>query len=51
VSPIVFGFLIDRTGNWQLPFALSVLLLAVGTVLALRVDPRPLDRETVAAAA
>jgi MFS family permease len=51
VSPIVFGFLIDRTGNWQLPFALSVVLLAVGTVLALRVDPRPLDRETVAAAA
>lgn len=51
VSPIVFGVLIDRTGNWQLPFALSVLLLAVGTVLALRVDPRPLDRDRVTAAA
>jgi MFS family permease len=43
VSPIVFGFLIDRTGNWQLPFALSVVLLAIGTLLSLRVDPRPLD--------
>jgi MFS family permease len=43
VSPIVFGFLIDRTGNWQLPFTLSVVLLAIGTVLSLRVDPRPLD--------
>ena len=43
VSPIVFGFLIDRTGNWQLPFTLSVVLLAIGTLLSLRVDPRPLD--------
>jgi MFS family permease len=43
ISPIVFGFLIDRTGNWQLPFALSVVLLAIGTLLSLRVDPRPLD--------
>jgi MFS family permease len=51
VSPIVFGFLIDRTGNWQLPFALSALLLAVGTLLALRVDPRPLHRETANATA
>jgi nitrate/nitrite transporter NarK len=45
VSPIVFGFLIDRTGSWQLPFALSVGLLAIGTLLSLRVDPRPLDPE------
>jgi MFS family permease len=45
VSPIVFGFLIDRTGNWQLPFGLSVGLLAAGTLLALRVDPRRLDED------
>ena len=45
VSPIVFGFLIDQTGNWQLPFALSVALLAAGPLLSLRVDPRPLDPE------
>ncbi|MGW6196909.1 MFS transporter [Kribbella sp. NPDC055110] len=45
VSPIVFGFLLDRTGNWQLPFGLSVGLLAAGTLLALRVDPRPMDPE------
>jgi MFS family permease len=51
VSPIVFGFLIDRTGNWQLPFALSVVLLAVGTLLSLRVDPRPLEIEEPAVAA
>jgi MFS family permease len=54
VSPIVFGFLLDQTGNWQLPFALSVVLLAIGTLLSLRVDPRPMDLDpdppTVAAA-
>jgi MFS family permease len=45
VSPVVFGFLIDRTGNWQLPFGLSAGLLAFGTLLSLRVDPRPMDPE------
>jgi MFS family permease len=49
VSPIVFGFLVEQTGNWQVPFALSVGLLALGTLLSLRVDPRPLDPEPVGA--
>jgi MFS family permease len=40
ISPIVFGFLLDHSG-WQLPFGLSVALLAVGVVLATRVDPGP----------
>lgn len=40
ISPIVFGFLLDRSG-WQLPFGLTIALLAVGVVLATRVDPRP----------
>ena len=44
LSPSVFGFLIDRTGSWQVPFATSVLLLFVGVLLAFRIDPtRPLD--------
>jgi MFS family permease len=44
LSPSVFGFLIDRTGSWQVPFATSVLLLFVGVALAFRIDPtRPLD--------
>src|SRR6516162_9573537 len=43
LSPSVFGFLIDRTGSWQVPFATSVLLLFVGVLLAFRIDPtRPL---------
>jgi cyanate permease len=44
LSPSVFGFLIDRTGSWQVPFATSVLLLFVGVLLAFRIDPtRPLE--------
>jgi MFS family permease len=44
LSPSVFGFLIDRTGSWQVPFATSVLLLFIGVLLAFRIDPtRPLE--------
>jgi MFS family permease len=44
LSPSVFGFLIDRTGSWQVPFATSVLLLFAGVLLAFRIDPtRPLE--------
>jgi MFS family permease len=44
LSPALFGFLIDRTGSWQVPFATSVFLLFVGVLLAFRIDPtRPLE--------
>jgi ACS family D-galactonate transporter-like MFS transporter len=39
VSPVVFGFLIQTTGSYQVPFAISALLLAVGVVGALFIDP------------
>jgi ACS family D-galactonate transporter-like MFS transporter len=39
ISPLVFGFLIERTGNYQLPFFLSAALLLVGAVCALKIDP------------
>jgi sugar phosphate permease len=43
VSPFVFGLLIDATGSWQVPFAVSAALLLVGALLALRLDPtRPI---------
>jgi MFS family permease len=32
VSPVVGGFLIDRTGNWNLPFVVSMVLMAAGVV-------------------
>lgn len=44
LSPAVFGILIDLTGSWQVPFATSVVLLLVGVLLSLRIDPtRQLD--------
>lgn len=30
VSPVVFGWLIDLTGNWNIPFATGVVILLVG---------------------
>jgi MFS family permease len=46
ISPLVFGFLIDRTGSWTLPFAGSIGLLLLGAGLAFRMHPdRPFDVE------
>jgi ACS family D-galactonate transporter-like MFS transporter len=39
ISPLVFGLLIDRTGNYQLPFFLSAGLLLVGALCAMKIDP------------
>jgi MFS family permease len=39
ISPIVFGFVVDRSGDWQLPFAFSVGLLFVGSVLTFWMRP------------
>jgi cyanate permease len=39
ISPLVFGYLIDRTGNWNLPFLISILILQVGSVAAFWMRP------------
>ena len=39
ISPVVGGYLIDKTGNWQLPFLGSMLLMVAGMVLAFRMRP------------
>jgi MFS family permease len=39
ISPVVAGFMIDRTGNWQLPFVGSMVLMGVGVLLAYRMRP------------
>ncbi len=39
VSPLAFGFLIQTTGSYQVPFLASAALLAVGIVAALFIDP------------
>jgi MFS family permease len=44
ISPLAFGFLIDRTGSWTLPFAGSIGLLLLGAGLAFRMHPdRPFE--------
>ncbi len=39
ISPVVFGVVIDRTGNWSLPFYGTMALLAVGCVAAFTMRP------------
>ncbi len=39
ISPILFGVIIDKTGNWSLPFYGSVVLLMVGIVLTFFMRP------------
>jgi MFS family permease len=44
ISPFVFGYVIDRTGSWTLPFAGSICLLLLGAGLAFRIHPdRPFE--------
>jgi nitrate/nitrite transporter NarK len=43
-TPIVFGLVVDRTGSWTLPFAGSLVLLALGIVATFFMRPDiPLD--------
>ncbi len=39
VSPVVFGWIIDKTGNWSLPFYGTMGLLLVGTAAAFLMRP------------
>jgi MFS family permease len=39
ISPLVFGFVIDKTGNWDLPFIGSIGLLLLGAILAFWMKP------------
>jgi MFS family permease len=44
ISPFVFGYLVDLTGSWTLPFAGSICLLLLGAGLAFRMHPdRPFE--------
>ena len=44
VSPLAFGYIVDVTGNWHLPFIGSVVLLLLGSALAFTMHP---DRKFV----
>jgi MFS family permease len=39
ISPLIFGYVIDKTGNWNLPFLGSIGLLLCGSVLAFWMKP------------
>jgi MFS family permease len=39
ISPVVFGFAIDLTGRWDIPFIGSLAFLLIGALLALRCRP------------
>ena len=39
VSPVVFGYVIDKTGNWTLPFLGSMSILLVGLIVAFWMRP------------
>jgi MFS family permease len=39
LSPLVFGFVIDKTGSWNLPFVGSIVLLFIGSILAFWMKP------------
>jgi MFS family permease len=43
VSPVVFGWILDRTGSWTTPFAFSVGLLLFAIIMTARIRPdRPI---------
>ena len=44
ISPPVFGYIVDATGDWHLPFVGSIALLLVGTGLSFTMHP---DRKFV----
>jgi MFS family permease len=50
ISPLIAGYVIDKTGNWELPFLGSIGLLLFGSVLAFRMKPNQ-ELETVLPAA
>jgi MFS family permease len=39
ISPSSFGYLVDRTGSWVIPFIGSVVLLLIGGICAARLRP------------
>ncbi len=39
ISPIAFGFIVDVTGSWTIPFFISTMVLLVGAFSILTIDP------------
>lgn len=39
LSPLLFGFLVDVTGRWEVPFMIATALIVVACLLWFRIDP------------
>jgi MFS family permease len=50
ISPVLAGMIIDRTGNWELPFVGSMALLLFGAIIALWMKIEEMPSEPRAAA-
>jgi sugar phosphate permease len=50
ISPVLGGWLIDKTGNWELPFIFSMALMLLGSVCAFTMRPENKFDETAHAA-
>jgi len=46
ISPVIGGMLIDKFGNWELPFVGSMILMGLGVVLAFRMRPETRFEQT-----
>ena len=46
ISPVVFGFIIERTGRYDVPFLVSAGLLLVGAISSVFIDPTRTVRGT-----
>ena len=46
VSPLAFGLIVDLTGSWVLPFAVSIALLLLGCAMAFTKHPERRFAET-----
>ena len=46
VSPLAFGLIVDLTGSWELPFAVSIALLLLGCAMAFTMHPERRFAET-----
>jgi MFS family permease len=39
ISPLLGGWMIDKTGNWELPFIVSMGLMLLGSITAFAMKP------------
>jgi MFS family permease len=46
LSPLLGGWMIDKTGNWELPFIVSMGLMALGSMTAFAMKPNNKFDET-----